>query len=207
MHGGLQDGDKRLKHGRFSIERGGIKHPRIGDLYARFADDPDPLNLLDEIVLLRAIAVDYIERHAETTDALLAWHADLQGIPRDLPVGLVAGLERAADIWSNRLKQTGDWTPEYEVSYGSWMRLLVSLRNGDTAPKPKRVNDIADVTKIIDAVGRTVERIEKMRATNAVSEAELSRIIHQMGRVVDVLLTDDVLKEKIREGWLAIVTR
>lgn len=65
-HGGATP----LKHGRYST----ITRPRIAELLNQFEDDPDPLNILPEVKLLRALIIDYIERYDAFTDALLSWY-------------------------------------------------------------------------------------------------------------------------------------
>lgn len=207
LHGGLQEGDGRLKHGRYSIKLGGIRHKTIGDLYENFLTDPDPTGLFDEIALLRALIVNFINEYHETTEALLAWYAQRQGVPRDLPHGLLGALERSVELWARNLKATDDWTPELERQKESVEALFRLMRDNEGTPRPKKVMDISDASVLIERLGGMVDRVETLRAKNAVSEAELNRVINQMGRVVDVLLADEELKVKIREGWLGIVTR
>jgi hypothetical protein len=36
--------------------------------------DPDPLNLLPEVHLLRSLIIDFVERYDEFTEALIDWH-------------------------------------------------------------------------------------------------------------------------------------
>lgn len=66
LHGGATP----VKHGRYST----INRPRLRELLDAFDADPDPLDLLPEIKLLRALILDYVERYDRFTDALLAWH-------------------------------------------------------------------------------------------------------------------------------------
>lgn len=66
LHGGANP----IKHGRYST----IKRPRLAELIATFEGDPDPLNILPEVTLLRALITDYVERYDEFTTALVAWH-------------------------------------------------------------------------------------------------------------------------------------
>lgn len=68
MHGG--NAGRPITHGRYSK----IHRPRIKELLAQHEADPDPLNLLPELALLRSLIEDYVERYDEMTDALLAWH-------------------------------------------------------------------------------------------------------------------------------------
>lgn len=69
-HGGLTP----IKHGRYSK----VHHERLLDLAAHQEANPDPLNILPELALIRALAVDYINRYEENTAALIAWHQSFQ---------------------------------------------------------------------------------------------------------------------------------
>jgi hypothetical protein len=61
-----------ITYGRYSM----IARPAIqGRLDALNAADPDPLDLLPELHLLRALVIDFIERYDTSREALLAWHA------------------------------------------------------------------------------------------------------------------------------------
>lgn len=68
----LHGGKSKITHGRYSK----ITRPRLKELIAQFEGDPDPLNLLPEVILLRALIQDYVERYDQFTEALLAWHSD-----------------------------------------------------------------------------------------------------------------------------------
>lgn len=68
----LHGGSNPIKHGRYSK----VTRPRIAELLRQFEDDPDPLDLLPEVQLLRALIIDFIERYDEYVAALLAWHKD-----------------------------------------------------------------------------------------------------------------------------------
>src|SRR5688572_14793523 len=83
FHGGAS----LIKHGRYST----ITRPRIQALLEQFAaDGSDPLDLIDELRLLRALTVDYIERYDAFTDALVAWNKSYQsGSPTVKPVQVV----------------------------------------------------------------------------------------------------------------------
>lgn len=66
----LHGGNNPVKHGRYSQ----ITRPRLKELIEQFGADPDPMNLLPEVVLLRALVQDYIERYDAFTGALIDWH-------------------------------------------------------------------------------------------------------------------------------------
>jgi hypothetical protein len=67
LHGGATP----VKHGRYStIARSSIQQ-RLSELKA---PDADPLDLVEDLYLLRALTIDYIQRYDDFTEALLAWH-------------------------------------------------------------------------------------------------------------------------------------
>ena len=68
-------GKTPIKHGRYSK----IERPRIKELIDQFSNDPDPYNLLPEVVLLRALIVDFVERYDKYAEALIAWHESFIG--------------------------------------------------------------------------------------------------------------------------------
>ncbi len=46
---------------------------RVSQLFDDFRNDPQPHNMLNELALLRAITVDFVERHMFLTEALTDW--------------------------------------------------------------------------------------------------------------------------------------
>ena len=69
LHGGATP----IKHGRYSA----IKREGLQERIDRFRADPDPLNLADEVALLRAFLEDFIDRWDAIygpDGALIAWH-------------------------------------------------------------------------------------------------------------------------------------
>ncbi|MCW3062004.1 MAG: hypothetical protein JWQ02_3825 [Capsulimonas sp.] len=51
-----------------------IGSERLRDLAARHAEHSEPLDLLPELALLRALLTDYVERYDRFSAALIAWH-------------------------------------------------------------------------------------------------------------------------------------
>lgn len=201
MHGGTKPGDPRVKSGRYSM----VSHQRIAELIAAHEADPDPLNLLPEIAALRALFQDFIERYSTFTEALIAWHADWQLRRRPLPEELVIAFERVVDEWENAIAEGGDEaTDRQRADAAAARKFLALLRAEEDAQKPRQVLDLADAHRILAEIGKMVERVENLRAANAISRPELNRVITEMGRVVEAFVTDDAQKMKVREGWLAI---
>ena len=66
FHGGCNP----IRHGRYSK----IQRPRIQQLLSELENDPDPLDLVPEANLIRAVVVDFGERFDELVEALTAWN-------------------------------------------------------------------------------------------------------------------------------------
>lgn len=92
--------------------------------------------------------------------------------------------------------------------YQQWRDALVawhqSYATGDAAEKPRLVLDISDAYRLLSEATKIVERIEKIRSADAISRPELNRVMSEMGRVVETVVTDEARREKIRDGWLGI---
>lgn len=70
--------------------------------------------------------------------------------------------------------------------------------------KHRRTLDVGPANMLIDTISKMVSRIETARAANAISRAELYRVIAAMGRVVDQYVPDPAVREQIVQGWNAI---
>jgi hypothetical protein len=74
----------------------------------------------------------------------------------------------------------------------------------DFPTKPRRITDIADGHKLLAEASRIIKRIEDIKAQNAVSIQDLTRIMQEMGRVVERHVDDESTLERIRDGWLTV---
>jgi hypothetical protein len=77
------------------------------------------------------------------------------------------------------------------------LRSDLRTRNPDAADHPSEI-------ALVEAIGRLVERIERIRSANAISRPELNRIMHELWRAIDVRIQDEDLKSEIREDWMRI---
>lgn len=205
FHGGATP----VKSGRYST----VTRTELRTLIEHYEADPNPLNVLPELALARASLVDYVNRYDQTTEALLAWYASWERahipLAEDKKLALLAVLdeyEAAGGDHGAELteKQTADLALARDA-----VRFLATAQPGG---KPHKILDVSDVSRQAAEVTKMVERIERVRAANAIGRAELSRVISEMGRVVvthvDLLeAPDDVkkaLKAKIAQDWLSI---
>lgn len=92
--------------------------------------------------------------------------------------------------------------------YDAWRDALIawheSFQRGEGAVKPPQVLDVADAYRIVSEVTKIAERIERVRAANAISRADLLRILSEMGRTVELYVADDPTRENIKAGWREI---
>ncbi|MFP3947996.1 MAG: hypothetical protein ACLFWG_04645 [Longimicrobiales bacterium] len=63
-------GDSPIKSGRYST----VEREDLAEAMEAFLADPDPLNLLDEVAMLKALIRGELNRHEELVEALLAWN-------------------------------------------------------------------------------------------------------------------------------------
>lgn len=182
----------------------GIGHRRIGDLIKKFAQDPDPLNMLAELDMARAILVDFVERHAEFIEQLADWHASFRVAKQPISEEDAMAYERSIIEYSIILDATGTATEKQLSDLVRAQRFLAAMRKPVDEGRPRKVTDLMDAVKAIEAIGKTIDRLDKR---DTISEPELNRILGAMSRTVDVIVTDPEQKKLIREGWMRAVTR
>lgn len=181
-----------------------VGHRTIGDLVRKFQEDPDPLNMLDELAMARAILVDFIERHSAFTEALLDWHESFKLTKQPMSEEDASGYERVITEYAIMLRESGKYTDLQITDCTRAERFIQAYRKPVAEKRPRKVVEIIEVTKVIDTIVKIVSRLTE-RST--ISEAELSRVISGMSRVVDVIVTDPEQRKKVREGWVQLVTR
>lgn len=109
------------------------------------------------------------------------------------PLNLMAELAASRALFQ-------DFTDRYVESTDA---LILWSRSGETA-KPTQVLDIADAYKMVSEITKIVERIEKIKASNAISRPELMRVLTEMSRVVSSLVDDPATLKGIKDAWLEI---
>lgn len=106
---------------------------------------------------------------------------------------------------------------DFVQRYGAWREALLAWHdswkageNGPTAaPKPREIMDVADAHRILAEVTKVVERIERIKAANAISRSDLARVVTEMARsveryVIDPAFTPEERIRGIRDAWLSI---
>lgn len=191
---------ERIRASRYKA----LKHRTLGDLISKFAEDPDPLNVLAELDMARALLVDFVERHGEFTEQLVDWHDSFKQVKQPMSEEDALAFQRCVEEYAILLAERGDPTDAQIVQVAHAKRFLVAYRQPVDQGRPRKVIDILDALKAVDSIGKLVERLDKR---DTISEPELNRIFSAMARVVDVIVTDPEQKRLIREGWMRAVTR
>lgn len=147
--------------------------------------DPDPLNLLPDLVLARSILHESIERHSAISAALIAWHASY-----------TSGYQEAETLWREQLAlyleavQQGHSEPAMGPPTPP---LPEAFEN-----KPKQLPDLAQFITLIDRVTGIVERIQKREADQKMSLTDLNRVLEQLGVEV-VMAVKEVIPDDADE--------
>jgi len=109
------------------------------------------------------------------------------------PLNLMAELATARALFQ-------DFTDRYVESVDA---LILWSRSGDAA-KPTQILDISTGCKMVSEITKIVERIEKIKASNAISRPELMRVLTEMSRVVESFVDDPAVLKAIKDAWLGI---
>lgn len=124
----LHGGSVPIKHGgRSKLRRyGRLKH-RLGDLVEEFEqeDEDEALDLLPELAAARAIFVDFVNRHEELVEALIAWHSDGDQKPGKVP-SLHSAVRYLSEI-TKIAKRIEDIRSQNAISRPDLMRVMQEM--------------------------------------------------------------------------------
>jgi hypothetical protein len=193
-HGGLSP----VKHGRYSK----LKHERLGDLIEKLDEDPDPLNILPELAIARALFVDFVQRYEQHSEALLAWYDSYVGRP--VTPELVSALRQVVDAHARcegPKARTSDDRAAEELA-----RECVERLGNDPANRPRQILDLSDAYRMVSEVTRIWERIQRARNEHALARDRLIQLVERMGESVAKHVSDPLAVDRIRQEWYALRT-
>ncbi len=142
--------------------------PTLKEAIAQQQADPDPLNLLHDLTLMRALLQDYVGRHSQLTEAIIAWHASH-----------TTGYLEAVALWREQLAlyleavHAGHSEPEMPPPAPP---IPEHFEN-----KPRQLPDLANAVGLLDKIGGMVERIQKREADRSISLADMDRVLSELG--------------------------
>lgn len=179
LHGGLVP----VKSGRWSK----IIRKEIQELLTQLEGEEDPLNILPDLNMVRALLADFLNRYEENRDAMLAWYASWNGRPwRTSDLTLLTDVLKEYEI---KLKEGDEWEESAMADLCARAQAMVHNMEVAYTGRPREVLDIADAHRMAVEATKIVERIEKIRARNAVSREDFARVMTELGRTAEAALS------------------
>lgn len=207
LHGGSVTGrpPETGEYSRYAI----INRPRLAELREHFEKDPNPLDLLPEVIELRTRVADFSERYDELTEALLAWHYSFD-----------KGYKAALADWRDKHR---DWLADYLERCESGRTPDDDEEEPDEPPlpplpedfaqRPRRVIDILQVGKFIVDLSAIADRIVRQKTegtiTMATLDATLERYAVELVRGAEETIEDADLRQavlaNVEDRWNTVV--
>jgi hypothetical protein len=171
----LHGGRNPVKHGlrsRSMLGPGeGVLRTEIRKLAEEHANNPDPLNLLPELAMLRALAENYIDRYEAFRDALLAWHESYAPTQRVISEEQRIAFEHCIDelenIWAEESKE-GTLSPKQQQSLAHARDFVAKLTQPVADGKPRQLLDLADPRAPIRHRGAFARRVPRQARSRPV---------------------------------------
>lgn len=190
----LHGGSTPAPTGRYAS----IARPRVQELLKKFEADPDPLNLLPEVQVLRALLHDYIDRFDQQDQMLTRWNLSFEkGFQSDWN-------EWWRTVRAETIESQDDLSDTLLAQMPDPMDFLPS--------KPLRMADITEVASLINQVGVQVERIRKAREGKTFDMGTVDRLwtamsAHLTQALLEVIEDDELrsrLHTAVAEKWATI---
>jgi hypothetical protein len=188
LHGGLTP----VKSGRWSK----VTRRAISELVEQMAQDDNPLDILPDLFMVRALLVDFLNRYKENSEAVLAWHASWNGRP-----WRTEDLVKITDVlneFEGRLREAGEWEESTIALQCEQVQAMVANMKESYSGKPREILDISDAHRMAVEASKMVERIEKIRARNAVSQQDFARVMTEIGRSAETSLSPSRLRAALQ---------
>jgi hypothetical protein len=200
LHGGVTSSPT----GRYSKA---MKPTHLVTLTEAFEADPDPLNILPELAVARALFTDFINRYDDFSEALVAWWASWEASHAPMTPERVQMFVAVVEGWEHQIAATGQPPTPVQQRDLTSARAFVDLirRKSDpdgAAKRPRQVLDITSAYALVSEITKIVERIENIRAQNAISRADFIRLTAAMANIVQKYVTEPSTLDGIRREWL-----
>ena len=122
----LHGGKNPIRSGRYSK----IKRESLRELIAGLEEDPNPLDMIPDLIACRALFMDYIERYDEFTEQLRDWHASYDGdSPTAKPRQIldVADAHRILAEVTRMVKRIEDVSAASAISRADFYRVMTEM--------------------------------------------------------------------------------
>lgn len=216
LHGG--NAGRPLETGKYS--RWNVIKSRDAEAYREhFELDPDPLNLLADVLEMRVRVADFCNRYDDFTEALIAWHASFnQGAQEAQSL-----YHLAHDNWRSKY---AEWQEALAAYRAEVEKVQTHYKQGWPEPpelvefpeppqppdpvdfegKPRRVHDILSATRIIAEIGALVERIRRSDMERGLSLVDVNAILKRHAEELMAAANETIHDDEQRDALLDAVT-
>lgn len=165
-----------------------LEHAKIRTLFQAFRRRSDPTDVLDDLALLRALLIDYVNRHAELQEATLAWYGSFT------PEFKRAWAKVAEDI--DAALELGAWD--------EYAELVTRLPNpADYLQRPRKLPDLGEAHKLIATISTLTDRIEKQREMGVVPVTLLLALLKELASVAVTVARESITDPTERAAFIA----
>lgn len=192
LHGGLTP----VKSGRWSK----VTRRAITEIIEQLERDDDPLDILPDLHMVRALLIDFVNRYKKNSEAVLAWHASWNGRP-----WRTEHLQLMIDVlneFEGRLRETGEWEESAIAATVAQAQAMMINMKESYSGKPREILDISDAHRMAVEASKMVERIEKIRSRNAVSAQDFARVMTEIGRQAELSLSPSKLRYALQSAGI-----
>lgn len=173
-------GSSPVKHGFYRS----IDAPRIRELMDQFEQHPDPLNVLEDLNLVRALTRDYVER---------ASNGQTSRVPE------ARLLLDTLDEYEITLRDDDAEPTEAQLEQLEKAREAIAALTAERA-----LPDVGEAVKFVDVISKMIHRVEMLRTAGAVSLDQVRRFLAAVDRELQLYVTDEPLRDKLRKAFYSI---
>lgn len=193
LHGGQQEHDGRVTHGRNSMVQG----ERIKRLIEQHLADPQLHDVSTTLATAKALMDDFIERYYELTPALLAWYAATEPITEEQRLALTRSIDELEELYAG--EPDAQQAADLELA-----RTAIAHLAAPREEKPRQVLDITEAVRHADVISKIIHRVNMHNAQNAISYARLATFLFEVSRELDHLIADRELLKKVNDRILQV---
>lgn len=215
-------GTNHVGYGRCKYHGGAASHVEnryaamandtVSEKIVKFLQDPNPLDLRADLAAARAIFEHTIERHEETTNALLAWHASFTKERRglhDAPLYHFKAIQHAFHRLGGNPKPTDEELHEalewgVEQARGEWVMDKLARQQPFAVDlvveKPRKVVDISHAAGILKTITTLVTAILKHEREAFLSVFAFETLVENYGLMARKVLSRHFRRLGVNDG-------
>lgn len=184
-----------------------LTNPTLHELLDQYLDDPDPMNLHQELAVARAIVQYEITQHQEASEALLAWHASFDKNRRGLhdhPLYHVHAIKKAFELGLIHDGQTPEELQEaLEFGLAQWQQEWKLQENGRSinlrVERPVKATNYLALLKGLTVIASLVKDITKLEEEAYLSAFAVEQALQRYGQI-----TREAIMALLREKGISV---